>query len=429
MASPEYAAVAHDVKRTAPMLLGDYNSAGRILMLPLLAFILGIPGHCLWAAEPSGPAAIYAGPVAITPTLNMNLTWRDNIYLQEDETTDSWIFSMNPAVTAQMQDRDRVYRLTYEGAKSWYKEDSSNDRNNFFDHTLTGDALVPLTDSWTSNAYMSRAWLHEDRGTGLTEGQIGTFISEPVEYEQTDVGGSLDYSSGIGGLTLRGSFTDREYQNFRELTRSRDTETISVGAKLSYPIAPKTDIFLDYGHNDIKYPNPFEQVPPLDSYENSLEAGVSWEITPNLTSSAQAGYTEKKFDDPDRRDWDGLSWSLSLVMQPREQDTITVTGSRAPDETTLQGDFIKRETLTTTWSHNWSDRVDTSLSGTVTRETYENSANDRKDYVYGVSVSTSYQFRRWASITASYSYADKDSNADNLSYRQNTVTIGVNLSL
>ena len=398
-----------------------------ILWLFICPLFQGSPQ--LFAAVPGGPAAINAGPVAITPTLGMNISWRDNIYLQENETTDSWIYTVNPVVEARMRDRDRIYSLTYSGTKSWYEEDSNNDRNNFFDHTLTGDAFVPLTDSWTSDAYLSHAWLHEDRGTGLTEGEIGNFISEPVKFEQTDVGGSLNYDSGIGALKFRAGFTDREYQNFLEFTRSRDTETTSLGAGVYYPIAPKTDIFLDYGYTDIEYPNPFEQVPPLDSYENRLEGGVQWEITPGLKSSAQAGYTEKKFDDPNRRDWSGLSWSLSLVIQPRVQDTITVTGSRAPDETTLQGDFIKRETLTTAWTHDWSGRVNTDLSGAVTRETYENSISDREDYSYNVSAGVSYQFRRWASMFASYSYSDRDSSTENLSYGQNTVTIGVNLSL
>jgi hypothetical protein len=228
---------------------------------------------------------------------------------------------------------------------------------------------------------------------------------------------------------VRASYMDREYQNFREFTRSRDRETTSFGGTFFYPLAPKTDLLLDYTYNDISYPNPPDQVAKLDSQENSLQGGVEWEITPNLKSSARAGYVEKKFDDPSRSDWDGIGWSLELWMRPREQDTIVVTGSRAPDETSLQGDFIKRETLTTTWTHNWSDRVDTDLSGTVTRETYEGSVNDREDYIYGATARASYNFRRWADMYVSYGYADKDSNADNLSYRQNTFIIGVDLSL
>jgi hypothetical protein len=383
----------------------------------------------LAAAPAAGPAAIDVGPVAVTPTLGMEVKYRNNIYLQETDETESWIYLVRPQVVAQAQDRTNIYRLTYNGETTWYDEDSSNDQNNYFDHTLTADAFLVLNDRWKTKGYMSYAWLHEDRGTGLTEGQIGTFVSKPVEYEQADIGGSVEYGSGIGRLELSAGYMDREYQNFKELTRSRNREETSFGAKFFYPIAPKTDIFLDYTYADISYPNPFENVPPLDSQEYTLQGGVEWEITPNLKSSAQAGYVDKSFDDDERRDWDGIGWTVDLWMAPTERDTITIVGSRAPDETTLQGDFIKRETLTTTWSHNWSDRVDTSLAGTITRETYEGSLNDREDDVYNITLRANYAFRRWLLFYTSYAWDDKDSNAEGLSYTDHTVIFGVDLSL
>jgi len=412
------------------MPLRHYNSARSILALPLVAFALGMPGHAVWAAEPtSGPAAIYAGPFSITPTLGMDLEWRDNIYLQENNKTDSWIFTARPEVTARAQDRDNFYQLQYKGKTSRYKEDSSNDRNNYFDNTLSADAFLALAERWEASAYASYAWLHEDRGTGLTEGAIGDFISEPVEYEQADLGGLITYGADIGRLEVSGSVMERRYQNFQDLTRSRDRDEYTLGATFFYPIAPKTDIFLDYLYKDISYPNPFEQIPPLDSQENSLQAGVEWEITPNLKSTAQAGYVDKSFDDSARRDWDGIGWSLQLWMQPREQDTIVISGKRAPDETTLQGDFIKRESLTVDWTHDWSDRVNTSLSGTYGRDTYEGSINDREDDIYNVTARVGYGFRRWANVFASYAWDDKNSNADNLSYTGQTIIFGVDLSL
>jgi hypothetical protein len=138
---------------------------------------------------------------------------------------------------------------------------------------------------------------------------------------------------------------------------------------------------------------------------------------------------EKEFDDPARRDWDGIGWKLELWMQPRVQDTIVVTGKRAPEETTLQGDFIKRENLRVTWTHDWSDRVETALAGSFGRDTYEESINDREDDIYNASLTVNYAFRRWASVYAGYSYDYKDSKVDNLSYTDHTFTIGVDLSL
>jgi hypothetical protein len=84
-------------------------------------------------------------------------------------------------------------------------------------------------------------------------------------------------------------------------------------------------------------------VTELDSDEQSFLVGAQWEINPNMTSTAKIGYVEKNFDDSARKDWNGLGWSLDLWMQPRDQDTIIVVTTQSPEETTLQGDFIRRE--------------------------------------------------------------------------------------
>jgi len=410
------------------MLSRDSGAARHLLALSILVCELAYTSAAV-AATAGGPAVIDVGPVAITPTTGLESKYSDNIYLQETDTTSSWIYLVRPAVVAQLQDRSNLYRLSYDGEAAWYDEDSENDRNDYFNHTFSGDIYILPAERWIATAYASYALLHEDRGTGLTEGQIGNNIPEPVEYDQTDVGGTIEHGSGVGRISLNANYMDRVYQNFRQFTRSRDVEETRVGATFFYPIAPKTDILLDYSHADISYPNPFENLPALDSTEDTIQAGIEWEITPNMTSRAQAGGTQKNFDDSERDEWSGLTWTLSLLMQPTEHDTVTITGQKAPEETSLQGDFINRESLTTTWDHSWSDRVGTSLSGTVARERYEGSINDREDYIYNVTARVNYEFRRWVNTYMSYSYDDKDSNAEDLSYQQNVFMIGVDLSL
>jgi hypothetical protein len=408
-----------------------HNSVGAVLTLPLLIGTLGVSTQSLAAATPIGPAIINAGPVAITPTAGTELKYRDNIYLQENDTVDSWIYILRPAVNAALQDRDNLYQLDYKGEGGWYQEDSSGDRNDYFDNTVSGNAHMEFSERWITEVFASWAALHEDRGTGLSEGFIGQVLPKPIEYDQGDVGASLQYGSyeGNGRLQLSTGYMDRQYKNFKELTRSRDREETTVAATFFYPVAPKTDILVEYAYKDIEYPNPFETAPALDSDENSLWVGVEWEITPNLTSTARVGYVDKDFDSSERKDWDGLGWSMSLAMQPREQDTIFVESSRRPEETTLQGDFIKRSKLTARWTHDWSDRVYTELRGLIGQDDYEQSINDREDDIYNISFRVGYEFRRWANIYAGYSYDDKDSNIDGLSYTDNVFMVGVDLSL
>lgn len=396
-----------------------------------LVYLLCHSTQLLAAANLTGAAVIAAGPVSITPTLGMEVEHRDNIYLQQRNTTDSWVYKARPAVNALVQDRENVYQLDYKGEAGWYQQSSNGNDNDYFDNTFSGDAHLEFSERWIAEAYLIWASLHEDRGTGLSEGLVGEFISKPIKYDQGDVGGSLQFGSdeGVGSLLLKAGYMDRQYTNFEDFTRSRDRDETTLSATFFHPVAPNTDILAEYAYKDIHYPNPFEDAPELDSDENSLLVGVMWEITPNMTSTARAGYLKKSFESSERKNWDGVAWSLELLMRPREQDTIVVRGSRQPEETTLQGDFIKREDVMATWTHDWSDRVYTELGALYGRDTYEQSVNDREDDIYNVTLRAGYEFRRWASVYVQYSYDDKDSNAQNLSYTDNVFTIGVELSL
>ena len=384
----------------------------------------------LAAAPPVGPAVVNAGPVAITPTAGTEMKYRTNIYLQDDNEVDSWIYLLRPGLNATLQDRENIYQLDYRGEAAWYEEDSHGDENNYFDSTFSGSGHMEFTDRWMAELAASWAALHEDRGTGLSEGAIGQFLPKPIRYDQSDAGGSLQYGAeGNSRLLLHADYMDREYQNFRELTRSRDRDETSVAVTFFYPVAPKTDVLLEYAYKDIGYPNHFADIPALDSEENSLWGGAEWEITPNMTSTARLGYVDKDFEESGRRDWDGIGWSVSLALRPRDQDTVLLQTSRAPEETSLQGDFIKRSEALARWTHDWTDRVYSQVSVMYGQDEYEQSIDNRDDDVYNAAFKVGYAFRRWANVYVGYGYDEKDSSEDGLSYEDNIFMVGVELSL
>ncbi|NQX88257.1 MAG: outer membrane beta-barrel protein [Halioglobus sp.] len=377
------------------------------------------------------PASIPAGPFQVTPLLGLDTKYRDNIYLQENDTTGSWIFLARPSLSAAAQDRNNLYELIYKGEAGWYQESSSRDDNDYFDNTFAGRAHMEFSERYVAELYASWAALHEARGTGLTEGVIGELINRNIEYDQIDVQGSLQLGSnaGIGRLVLGAGYMDRQYQNFREFTRTRDRDEVTLDATFFYPIAPKTDLLAGYVHKAINYPNPFQNAPPLDSDENFLMVGATWEMTSKATSTGKIGYVDKNFDTSERDNWDGLSWSVELIMQPRAQDTVVVTTQRIPQETTQEGNFVNTSNVRVTWTHHWSDRVYSMFGGYYARDKYEDSINNRDDDLYNGFVRGGYQFRRWANFFAEYRYDKKDSNVDSFSYEDNTVIFGVDLSL
>ncbi len=407
------------------------DSAGFARALAAFVFALHSTQSTLAAAPPDGPAAIEAGPFAITPTAGVETRHRDNIYLQQDNGTDSWIYLARPTLNVLAQDRNNTYQLNYQGEAAWYQVSRHNDDNDYFDNTISGEAHMEFSERWIAEGFVSWAALHEDRGTGLSEGLIGEVLPKPIEYDQGDVAGSLQLGSqdDVGWLLLKAGYMERQYQNFKELTRPRDRDETTLDATFFHPVAPKTDILAQYTFKRIHYPNPFEDIAQLDSDENTVSLGAQWEITPNLTSTAKASYIDKDFKDSSRADWDGLGWTLELLMQPREQDTILVTSTRHPEETTLQGNFIKREVFTATWTHQWSDRVYSELGGLLGQDNYAQSFDNREDDIFNASLKVGYEFRRWVNVYTGYAYDRKNSNVENLSYRDYVFNLGVEFSL
>jgi len=418
------------VIRTPPKSGTRFASGVMLSTAAAVVFDFATADRALAEVSQIGPAVINAGPVAITPTAGSEVKYRDNIYLEDDNPVDSWIYILRPRLNAALQDRENLYQFDYRGEAGWYEENSHAERNNYFDNTFSGSGHMEFTDRWLAEVMASWAALHEDRGTGISEGIVGLLIDQPVEYDQWDVGASVQYGAeGNSRLLLRAGYMDRSYQNFKDITRTRDRDETTVAGTFFYPVAPKTDLLLEYVYKDIRYPNPFELLPELDSTENSVWGGVEWELTPNMTSTARLGYVDKNFDDSQRKDWDGIGWSVSLALRPRDQDTIYLETSREPEETTQVGNFIKRETALARWNHDWTDRIYSQVSVTYERDDYEQSFDNRDDDVYGAALKVGYEFRRWANVFIGYEYDEKDSNVDNLSYTDNIFRVGVELSL
>ena len=103
--------------------------------------------------------------------------------------------------------------------------------------------------------------------------------------------------------------------------------------------------------------------------------------------------------------------------------------SRAPEETSLQGDFIKRSEALARWTHDWTDRIYSQASLMYGQDEYEQSIDNRDDDIYNATLKVGYEFRRWAKVYAAYSYDEKDSSEDGLSYEDNIFMVGVELSL
>lgn len=394
-------------------------------ILTKLLVSTGVSGLSLGAFA-GEPASISMGAFEVTPKLGVTYKYDDNIFKSERNEEDQWVLVINPSVRAEARERNNVYGITLDVKDGSYTDSHDDD---YTDYSIAGDAHIEFSARAKLNLKASTKAGHDDRGSAFSEGAFATLIAEPDEYDETKY--SFDYTIGSaeskGRLVIDAGVMEKDYTNHEPATDTRDYEATNYGAKLYWQVMPKTALFLEGGRKDFDYDEELGGIVNQDSEETSYYLGVEWQATGKTKGSIKLGQMEKDFDAPTRKTFDENSWAANITWTPQEHSVINIGSSRTPGEATGSGTFIDTKDYTLSWKNNWSERISSKLSARVATEEYVQTTREDDMTEYGLTFS--YEMRRWLSFDLGYSYKEKDSNAVNLDYEKNIISLGVNMSL
>ncbi|MDX2424169.1 MAG: outer membrane beta-barrel protein, partial [Amphritea sp.] len=342
------------------------------------------------------PAAIDAGPVSIIPTVNVQTSYDDNIFSSNSSEVDSLITSINPRLEVIAEDGFNAYKVTYSIDHGMYKSSSDD---NYTDHNLGLDGHLEFDARNTLDLNTSYTKNHEERGTGITEtGNIGANVDAPLEYDTASVSFAYTYGAqdAAGKLVFAGRYADKEYQNFRSITESRDSETTTFSGTFYYQVQPKTSLLFEVRNQDLNYKNDLTN--SLDSETRRYYVGATWEGSAKTTGTIKLGQVEKDFDSSARDDFSGTSWEVTIDWEPRTYSAFKLSTSQYEKESSGAGDFIDSKTVRLTWNHEWNDQLKTALSSGYTNDDYKGTGGGREDDITDASIKLTYDMRRWLSV-------------------------------
>lgn len=350
--------------------------------------------------------------------LGINNRYDDNIFNARVNETESWITSLTPEVKLESKRAMDVYSLTYNGDIGAYHESS---RDDYDDHTFTASMHKEFNYRNRLDVTAQYQMEHDERGTGRTEGGGGVGNQNPDEY---DVAG-IHALYGFGGMESKGrvdleaGYSEKEYQNNRAATRARDLDTTDAGATFYLRVAPKTSLLLQAKHTDLDYVS----ANTLDSDENRVLVGVTWNATAKTTGVIKYGYLEKEFDSAARNDYSGDGWEVDITWNPRSYSAFNFTAGRSTNETDGTGDYILNTDVAIAWGHNWSHRLSSNLYASYANKEFE--ASTREDDLTGVGASLGYLITRRLRVDAGVDYTDNDSNLAANDYDKNTYFVNL----
>lgn len=360
----------------------------------------------------------------ITPLLSSSLKFDDNITSNSLEELDSWIMTVAPTIEARKDDGVSITEFNAGFTRGQYFSSSDD---NYTDANLGGSFDTRLSEQSKLNVKADLLWGHEDRGTGINQGN-GSVQADPTKFNSQNFVAYYDYAkeSSPLGIRLNTRYFNKEYTNQEEVTQFRNYDSKLAGLNLYFDTLSGTRAVLETSIDDISY-DVVDPAAPRDSKDVLVKAGAEWEISALTTGEAKIGYQQKDFDDALRENFNGIAWTVNIDWTPLTYSSINIgTGRRAKDP--LQdGDYVKETSFALGWTHDWSETVQTNLNYNRVKEDYVGVV--RTDDVNSYNFSVTYAFRRFIDVSLFTSVIDKTSTVPTIKFDRNIVGINFDFSL
>lgn len=396
--------------------------------LSSLAMAIALVAQAAKAGVALDPQAIDLEPFRLVPMLGVQAIMDDNIYNLSTDEVDSMIMVVSPSVSLAAQDRDNTYTLSYGINAGFYSEDGDS---NYIDHALSAGAGLNVTSRTKLDLGASYSLLHDDLGTGATEG-IGAAaiaaLSEPDQYSLVGLNGAMTYGAegAAGQLALNLGLTNKRYDRDAAAV-ARDLDTLNYGVGFRYRVMPKTKVTFDIERSEGSYKNAVT-ANASDFEQTAFLVGATWENSAQTTGRIRLGQTERTVESG--FDKSGFTYDANVTWSPRELTRFNFTLSQGFSDGTLPTASIETTNYSVAWSQDWLERLSTTLSFGLTNQDHERIDNViREDDVTNIGAKVDYQMRRWLVFGAGVSSKSADSTLDQYDVDRNVVFLSVQASL
>ena len=348
------------------------------------------------------------GAFLISPTITTSVEGNDNIYATSAKTTSDVIFRIQPSVVAQTNWSRNLLAVYGRASINQYV---SNGSESTTDWQVGGNGRL---DVHRDLGFSGGASYEHDTEPRTSSGSPQN-IKEPIRYYLADVYGQGTKQFNRLRLTGRVDFRDFNYEN-APLTGGgfsnqnyRDHTVVTGGGKADYAISPDKSVFVTAVVNNRDYSTPLVGQPARNSTGYEFGIGSNFDISHLVRGEVQFGYTQQDYKSALYPSVSGLSARGLVEYFPTELTTVTFTGTRTVEDSSLVGSSGYL-------SSNISAQVDHELlrnliiTGTVSYGNDSYKGVDRTDDRTSVSAGGTYLVNRAVGVNLTYTYYNQDSS-------------------
>jgi len=315
-----------------------------------------------------------------------------------------------------------AYTLTHEA----YEYDSKDDHT---DHMLFLDSQ--FTFNSRNKATLSFEYIKEqDIRTSINRSTPNEDIGDRSRF--IDLSGKYQLGADSGRAQFEAALAASELSYSNNLTtlsqnRLKERDMISQGGTFYVRVAPKTRLLLEVLRTDFDYKAAESQ---LNNNSTKYYAGAIWEATAKTTGYIRYGQEDKRFDSSGVADISEPAWDINISWQPRSYSRVSIATGKGAAEGNARSDVVNTTNTSLSWVHDWSYRLESTLSFSLTNEEYEGKAfNGREDDTSTALAALTYKISRNIEITASYSRKNRESNSAIEEFDSNIVDLSLTLAI
>ncbi len=369
------------------------------------------------------PQLIEQSAYGLYPSIEIVMRHHENVFRRPagEERSDT-IVAVRPALLYRTNIGRHDLQLRYGTSIERHQEFPSEDTT---DHGGSAVMNLDITERLNVDLFTEYQSNHEARGTSASRlpGPID-LLSGPDEFDLTRYGGDLTYGrrDSMFQLTAGAIGSDWRFTNNDQEGRDRDEDRIY--ATLYYNLSPRTSLFLRGVFDDIDFVSPASD---LDNEETGYFFGARWEATVATSGEVGIGRVEKEFDAPARGTDETSSYFARIIWQPKPFSTVALHASKTFEETTeLDSEFIESRLIGMNWDHALTDRWAFFLYVNETRDKF---SDGRRDTLHNYGLGLDYAFRSWLTFGVSYGMFERDSNAAEAEFEDQTLSLYARLGL
>ena len=375
--------------------------------------------------EDYDPIGIRAGSFMIFPSLDARGEYNDNIYADRTGKVSDFIVGLTPTVVAKSLWERHALRVSAQGNFGIYAD---NSREDYQDADLSTEGRLDISEGSTLSFDGIIARRHESRDSpDDARGERPTIfyrIKPELTWNQRINRISLRLKTGLEKLDYNDTVTGSGIV-IDEDDRDRLMWTVEgrAGIDLSKSVqAYVSGLFDKRNYNQALDDDGFNR----DSSGYGVFGGVIVELTGTISGEAFIGYRNQAFKDVRLPDINGISGGLNIIWAPTKLTTVTITGQRTVEETTLLGGAGSFTTsVGVTVDHELRRNLVITLSGRHLDRHYEGVF--RNDEEWEGRLGMQYLFSRHFRLRAGYSFTTRTSTDISESFDMNAAYVNLHV--